>query len=78
MSDEEYKQVEQNDPPVKKYAHQLFEYGEGTEGFWIFQRFVDQFKEASKIAEAKYLKQEIVWVFDHSSCDAARPDDGCS
>jgi len=35
-------------------------------------------KETSKIAEAKSPKevgQRIVWVFDHSSCHAAMPDE---
>jgi len=35
-------------------------------------------KETSKIAEAKSPKEEgqrIVWVFDHSSCHAAMPDE---
>ena len=37
-----------------------------------------QLKEAVKIAEAKYLRDQgwrIVWIFDHSSCHTAMPDD---
>lgn len=37
-----------------------------------------QLKEAAKIAEAKYPREDgwqIVWIFDHSSCHAAMPDD---
>ena len=36
-----------------------------------------QNKEAVKIVEVKYPKDEgwkVVWVFDHSSCHAAMPD----
>ena len=78
LSDEEYEHVKQKDPLIKKYTHPLLEYGEGNDGYWTLQRFVDQLKEASKIAEAKYPKEEgwrIVWVFDHSSCHAGMPDD---
>ena len=34
--------------------------------------------EAVKIADAKYPQENgwrIVWIFDHSSCHAAMPDD---
>ena len=37
-----------------------------------------QIKEAAKIADAKYPKEDgwrVVWIFDHSSCHAAMPDD---
>ena len=37
-----------------------------------------QLKEAAKIAEAKYPREDgwrVVWIFDHSSCHAAMPDD---
>ncbi len=37
-----------------------------------------QIEEAEKIAVAKYPRQEgwkLVWMFDHSSCPAAMPDD---
>jgi len=39
---------------------------------------ISHLKETSKIAEAKYPKEEgqrIVWVFDHSSCHAAMSDE---
>ena len=37
-----------------------------------------QLEEAAKIAEAKYPREDgwrVVWIFDHSSCHAAMPDD---
>lgn len=39
---------------------------------------MSQLKEAAKIADAKYPREDgwrIVWIFDHSSCHAAMPDD---
>ena len=39
---------------------------------------MDQIKQAVKIAEAKYPREagwRVVWLFDHSSCHAAMPDD---
>jgi len=47
-------------------------------GYWTSEKFMGQIKEAVKIAEVKYPKEEgwkIVWIFDHSSCHAAMPDD---
>lgn len=41
------------------------------------KKFMAQLKEAAKIADAKYPKEDgwrIVWIFDHSSCHAAMPD----
>ncbi len=54
------------------------EYGEAKEGYWTSAKFMKQLEEAEKIAVAKYPRQEgwkLVWVFDHSSCHAAMPDD---
>lgn len=39
---------------------------------------MDQIKQAVKIAEVKYPREEgwsVVWLFDHSSYHAAMPDD---
>jgi len=65
-------------PSIKKYARQQLEYGEAKEGYWTSKKFMGQIKEAIKIAEVKYPKEEgwkIVWIFDHSSCHEAMPDD---
>ena len=37
-----------------------------------------QIREVEKIAVAKYPKEDgwrLVWIFDHSSCHAATPED---
>ncbi len=52
LSDSEYERVKQQDPSIKKYARQLFEYGEAREGYWTSQKFMAQIKEAEKIAVA--------------------------
>ena len=60
-------------------ARQQIEYGEVKEGYWTSERFMEQIKEAvNKIVEVKYSKDEgrkVVWVFVHSSCYAAMPND---
>ena len=41
-------------------------------------KFMSQITEAAAIAEAKYPREhgwKIVWIFDHSSCHSAMPDD---
>ena len=45
---------------------------------WTSEKFMAQLKEAVKIVDAKYPKADgwqVVWIFDHSSCHAAMPDD---
>ena len=54
------------------------EYGEAKEGYWTSEKFMKQIKEVVKIADFKYPKEDgrkIVWIFDHSSCNAAMPED---
>lgn len=78
LTDSEYARARQGDASIRKYARQLFEYGESKEGYWTSQKFMSQLVQAEKIAVAKYPKEEgwrIVWIFDHSSCHAAMPDD---
>ena len=78
LSDEEYEHAKQTDPSIRKYARQLLEYGEAREGYWTSEKFMKQLRVAEKIAVAKYPKEagwRLVWIFDHSSCHAAMPDD---
>ena len=78
LTDEEHASAKESDPTILKYARTLFEYGESREGYWTSERFMNQLKEAVKIADAKYPKVDgwrVVWIFDHSSCHAAMPDD---
>ena len=78
MTEEEYDRVKQTDPNIWIQARCYLEYGESREGYWNSERFMEQIKVAVKIAETKYPRSENwkhVWVFDHSSCHAAMPDD---
>lgn len=78
LTDSEYEAAKQKKPNSKKYARQWLEYGEAKEGYWTSQRFLAQMKEAIEIANFKYPKEDgwrVVWIFDHSSCHAAMPDD---
>ena len=59
-------------------AQVQLEYGESGEGYWTNERFMKQMDEAVKLAEKKYPKNEgyrHVWIFDQSSCHAAKADD---
>ena len=63
---------------MQMQARCLLEYGEAKEGYWTCENFIQQMKNAIKIAEFKYPKCEgwrHVWIFDHSSCHAAMADD---
>jgi len=78
LTNEEYEQAKEKDPTIHKYARQFLEYGEAKEGYWTSEKFMKQIKEAEKIAAAKYPRDEgwrLVWIFDHSSCHSAMPDD---
>ena len=78
LTEDEYKKAKQMDPSIRKYARQQLEYGEAKEGYWTSEKFMDQIKQSVKIAEAKYPREEgwrVVWIFDHSSCHAAMPED---
>ena len=78
LTQEEYDRAKQIDPNIWIQVRCYLEYGESREGYWNCDRFMEQIKMAVKIAEIKYPKSENrnhVWVFDHSSCHAAMPDD---
>lgn len=75
MSDDPLDTEDENADP--QHLCQLLEYEE-SKGYWTSEKFLAQLKEAVKIAEAKYPKEDgwkIVWIFDHSSCHSAMPDD---
>ena len=73
LSDDEIKSI--SDPNLKRYeAREQIEYGENADGYWTNDRFMNQME----LAEIKYPKDKgfrHCWVFDHSSCHAARSDD---
>ena len=53
LTDEEYESAKQNDPSIRKHTRQFLEYGEAKEGYWTAEKFMDQIKQAVKIAKAK-------------------------
>ena len=79
LTENEYQRAKRVDPSIRMYARQLLEYGAAKEGHWTSEKlFMCQIKQAVKIAEAKYPREEgwrVVWIFDHSSCHAAMPED---
>ena len=78
LTDEEYESAKKKDPAIRKYARQFLGYGETKEGYWTSEKFMKEIKEAEMIAAAKYPRDEgwrLVWIFDHSSCHAAMPED---
>ena len=78
LTDEEYDEVKKTDPTIRKHARQTLEYGEAKEGYWTSDRFMLQIEKAVKIADVKFPREagwRVVWMFDHSSCHAAMPDD---
>ena len=78
MNKDEHEEAKKKDPTIKKYARRWLEYGKAKEGYWTSDKCMDQMKDAVKIAEAKFPKEDgwrIVWIFDHRSCHTAMPDD---
>ena len=76
--EEEYRDELKTNPNAKMVAHEFLEYGEAKEGYWTSDRFMHQIEKAYRIAEIKYPKDDgwkHVWIFNHSSCHAAMPDD---
>ena len=78
LNKEQYDVVKSNNPSARMYARQFLEYGESREGYWTSDKFMNQIRHAVKIVEVKYPKNDgwrVVWIFDHSSCHSAMPDD---
>ena len=62
---------------VPKTARVLLEYGAEKEGYWNSERFMENLKDAVKIAEYKYPphKNTLVFIFDQCSCHKAYAED---
>ena len=58
------KKQKKKDPLIRKRARQFLEYGEAKEGYWTSDKFMVQLREAVKIAEVKYPKEEGWRVMD--------------
>ena len=58
LSTQEYEAAKEEDPTSKKYVRQHLKYGEGKEGYWTFEKCMEQIKSAVKIAERKYPQAE--------------------
>lgn len=58
-------------------ARVLLEYGAEKEGYWNSERFINNVKDALKIAAFKYpaRRNTLVFVFDQSSCHKAFAED---
>ena len=78
LTNEQYSDACKQGILVKKEARVLLEYGENCEGYWNSAKFLKQIADAVEIAEFKYPRTEgyrLYWIFDHSSCHAAYPQD---
>ena len=63
---------------LKHQAREFLEYRESKEGYWTSEAMLKQLEKDVNIAEFKYPKHDgwkHVWIFDRSSCHAARADD---
>lgn len=58
LTEEEYTATKLKDPSIRRYAWQQLEYGEAKEGYWISEKFMAQIRQAVKIAELKYPREE--------------------
>ena len=70
--------AKQADPDIPMAARTLLKYGEARDGYWTSAKFMNQMKNAVKVAEAKYPKEKgyrLFWIFDQSQCHMAYADD---
>ena len=77
LTQEEYDEAKQSNPTIRKHACETLECGEGKEGYWTSEKFTTQIREAARITDVKYPREEgrrVVWIFDHSSCHATMPE----
>ena len=77
LSDEEHANISAEEPEFPKSARVLFEYGAEKEGYWTGDKFMNNIKNAVKIAEHIYTPatHTIIWLFDQSSCHKAFAED---
>ena len=75
LTDSEHALVTANDP---KTARALLEYGAEKEGYWTGEKFMENVKDAVRIADYIIYPSDaytVVWVFDQSSCHRAFAED---
>lgn len=78
LTKSEHDIAKQADPDIPMAARTLLEYGEARDGYWTGAKFMNQMKNAVKVAEAKYPKEKayrLFWIFDQSQCHMAYADD---
>ena len=77
LSDEEHSLAKASDPEFPKEARVRLEYGADRDGYWNSDRFMENIKNATRIAEFKYPAHQytIAWHFDQSSCHKAYTED---
>lgn len=78
LTDEEHtRAVHTLNPSFPKMARDLLEYGADKGGYWTAEKFLSNVKDAVAIASFKYPSDKftVCWLFDHSSCHKAFPED---
>ena len=75
---EEFEEVKMHDFCIPKEARVLFKYGAQTEGYWNCEKFINQVKDAVKIAEVMYPTEthSLAFIFDQSSGHTSYAKDG--
>ena len=77
LSDEDFARYSKEDPSLKQTARQQIIIGHGNEGYWTNNHFLENVKDAMKIASLLYppATHNVVFVFDQSSNHCAFSDD---
>ena len=77
LSDEEHALACAVDAKFPKSARVLLEYGADKQGYWTGEKFMENVKDAVRIAKFKYdsNKHTVVFIFDQSSCHRAFSED---
>ena len=57
LTDEEYACVKEQDPTIRKCAHQLIEYGEAREGYWTSENFMAQLRKQRRLRMLSILRK---------------------
>ena len=68
-SDEDFARYHQRDPSLKQSTWKQLVTGQGNEGYWTNDHFLENVKDAMKIAALKYpsTTYNIVFILDQSS-----------
>ena len=77
LNEEEFAVVKETNPDIIQTARVFLEYGAECKGYWTSEQFMENIKNAVKIAKFKYPSESytVVWIFDQSSCHKAFAED---